>query len=270
MKVFISWSGTLSKYVAEELKSWLPCVLWYVEPYVSSDTLKGGRWRDTVARELESSDYGILCVTPENISSEWLHFEAGALSKKMEASYVSPFLVRVSPNGLTHGPLSQFQATVHYDYDDVLKLVKSIDRAAGNKLDEGRIDQTFKVWWPKLKDPLEKIVREHFGQNRSEGQWGSEEILSELLVLARSHERILADVRASRPMPTSDVWPRVLNGVDFTEIGYTLRQLQSVADEAVESTTSETRNHVVQLRGLIGVLMKRLSPAIDAPKKHHG
>jgi hypothetical protein len=45
------------------------------------DIQKGERWNDQIGRQLKDHDIGILCVTPENTSSDWLLFEAGALSK---------------------------------------------------------------------------------------------------------------------------------------------------------------------------------------------
>jgi TIR domain len=85
MKVFISWSGGVSHRVAVALRDWLPYVLQSVDPYVSSEDIeKGARWSNEVGRELESTSYGILCVTRENLDSRWLNFEAGALSKSMD------------------------------------------------------------------------------------------------------------------------------------------------------------------------------------------
>lgn len=72
MKVFISWSGTRSKAMANALKEWIPLIVQHAKPFVSDkDISAGDRWAQAIAGELESSDFGILCITPENISSEW-------------------------------------------------------------------------------------------------------------------------------------------------------------------------------------------------------
>ena len=135
MKIFISWSGSLSQQVAKILHEWLPSVLQTVKPYMSSEDIdKGSRWSIELARELESSSYGIICVTPDNISAPWLNFEAGALSKAFDASRVSPFLYKVRTSELT-GPLTQFQAT-SYERDEVLRLVGGLNELCG----EGALD----------------------------------------------------------------------------------------------------------------------------------
>jgi len=53
VKIFISWSGSLSRRVAEILRDWLPNVLQAVEPYVSSEDIdKGARWSVDISNEL--------------------------------------------------------------------------------------------------------------------------------------------------------------------------------------------------------------------------
>ena len=93
MKVFISWSGQPSKRLGEALRDWLPGVLQLVTPYFTpSDIEKGTLWSTDIAKELSESQVGILCVTRDNIHSDWLLFEAGALSKSLEKSHVCPVL----------------------------------------------------------------------------------------------------------------------------------------------------------------------------------
>jgi hypothetical protein len=80
--VFISWSGPRSKSAAEAIKQWLPLVVPTASPWMSATNIdKGTRWREEVAAALDNMKAGIICLTPENLTAEWLLFEAGALSK---------------------------------------------------------------------------------------------------------------------------------------------------------------------------------------------
>ncbi len=194
MKVFISWSGSTSRRVAEVLRNWLPNVIQAADAYVSSEDIdKGARWSTDISKELEDSDYGIICVTPENINAPWLNFESGALSKSFETSRVSPFLIGVDRTSIT-GPLLQFQSTI-FESDDVRKLVRSIHNAcAASTLTADRVDQIFDVWWPGLEQSLRDIVSDLTpktastnGTSRSTG-----EILEEVLELVRSQQKIIS------------------------------------------------------------------------------
>jgi hypothetical protein len=87
MKIFISWSGERSQRLAQALHGWLPLVLHYVKPWLSeADVSAGDRWAQAVATELETSNFGVICVTPENLGSPWVLFEAGALAKTMQGT----------------------------------------------------------------------------------------------------------------------------------------------------------------------------------------
>ena len=94
MKVFLSWSGGRSRQVAVTLRDWLPNVIQALEPWMSAEDIeKGARWSSDVASELDECKAGILCITPDNIEAPWLLFEAGALSKTIEKTFVCPYLV---------------------------------------------------------------------------------------------------------------------------------------------------------------------------------
>lgn len=84
MKVFVSWSGERSQMLAQALRDWLPLVLHYVQPWLSEKDIDAGkRWSSEIAKQLEESNIGIICITPENIDSSWILFEAGALAKSL-------------------------------------------------------------------------------------------------------------------------------------------------------------------------------------------
>ncbi len=159
MKVFISWSGERSRAVAEALRSWLPKVIQAVEPFVSFEDIdKGTHWRGDIAENLEKARAGIVCLTRDNLSSSWLLFEAGALSKAVDdaSAYVCTYLLDLSSADVKD-PLAQFQATVA-EKDDTLKLLKTINGALENSaLNEQDLAEIFEVWWPRLSDKLNDI-----------------------------------------------------------------------------------------------------------------
>ena len=192
MKVFISWSGALSEQVARILYEWLPSVLQTVSPYISSEDIdKGSRWSIELARELEISSYGIICVTPDNMAAPWLNFEVGALSKAFDASRVSPFLLKVRPSELT-GPLTQFQATSH-DRQDVLRLLEGINESCGEvALDANRLNRVFDVWWPNLDERLSALNVSPTQKQSVEKGRGANEVLEEVLELVRGQQRLLS------------------------------------------------------------------------------
>lgn len=200
MKVFMSWSGLTSHKIASVLKDWIPSVIQSVEPYVSSEDIdKGARWSTDIAKELEASAFGILCVTPDNVNAPWLNFEAGALGKSVDKSKVSPFLFGIKRSEV-EGPILQFQSTI-YEEEDLLKLIRSINKTCTeNCIDEGRLDKSFNVWWPNLKRDLDVILAE-ISDREPQGAAGhkmkvtklehTEKILEEILELSRNNQKLL-------------------------------------------------------------------------------
>ena len=136
MKVFISWSGPLSEKLGESIRNWLPNVIQSVEPYFTpSDVDKGTRWLSELTEVLNDSKVGILCVTRDNIDSDWLLFEAGVLSKQLKQTHVCPVLFGIKPTDLA-GPLKQFQAT-KFEKGDFRKLIGVINDC----LEDGKLPQ---------------------------------------------------------------------------------------------------------------------------------
>ncbi|MFE6936429.1 TIR domain-containing protein [Streptomyces sp. NPDC057699] len=190
MKVFLSWSGERSRKVAEALKYWIPDVIQEIDPWVSSqDIAKGGKGIEEITHELSTTDFGIICVTPENQASQWINFEAGSLAKKFKVAHVAPFLIDMKIAGLT-GPLSKFQATEGKSRDDVRKLISDMNRASsGRMVAEDRLERAFTRSWPELEEALRDACRAtvlegvHHSFERSK-----EEMLEEILLLVRKQE----------------------------------------------------------------------------------
>jgi hypothetical protein len=198
MKVFLSWSGTTSHKVATILRDWIPSVIQSVIPYVSSEDIdKGTRWSTDIAKELEDSAFGILCVTKDNLSAPWLTFEAGALSKKLEKSFVSPFLFNIKRAEID-GPILQFQSTI-FEEEDVKKLLKTINKACGDdKLSDERFEKSFAVWYPNLEKELKELKDKTKSEEETTEDDGSES-LNEQTLIGHMSQCFLADFSATRP-----------------------------------------------------------------------
>jgi hypothetical protein len=155
MKVFISWSGQKSKYVAAKLKSWLPLVLHFIDPWMSEkDIFAGDRWSKELAESLQDTKFGIVVLTGSNRESSWIHFEAGALSKSVDEAKIIPYLVDLELSDLD-APLSQFQAK-KAEQEPTFDVIKAINNNAEKPISEDRLRSLFSALWPDL----EKYIKE--------------------------------------------------------------------------------------------------------------
>lgn len=192
MKVFLSWSGEKSHKVATVFRDWLPSVIQSLFPYVSSEDIdKGAIWSTDIAKELEDATFGILCVTKENLSAPWLNFEAGALSKTIDNTFVSPFLFDIKRSEV-NGPILQFQSTI-FEKDDILKLIKTINKACGDEmLSDEKLLKAFEVWYPTLEESLNTLKSSSSENDEHDYEIvNNKSILEEILDLSRSNQKLL-------------------------------------------------------------------------------
>ena len=125
LKVFISWSKPSGSAIATALRSWLPSVFPEVDFVISTDISMGSKWENEIGKALDSCNFGIICVTPENANEPWLLFEAGALSKVQTVATVIPYCLEFSPAELP-SPLSQFQGCAA-DEEGTRNLIRAIN-----------------------------------------------------------------------------------------------------------------------------------------------
>lgn len=185
MKVFISWSGKRSKETAEVLASWIRQVIQAAETWISLDMEKGARWSEQIKNELESSKVGIICLNRENLQSEWILFEAGALSKTQDA-HVCTFLLDINAADIKP-PLGQFQHTL-FIKEDVRRLINTINNKIISNGEKSILDkdlnEVFEMFYPRLEEKLSQIKKK---DNADGGiQRTDREILEEMLQIIRS------------------------------------------------------------------------------------
>lgn len=206
MKIFLSWSGERSRAVAEALYDWLPRVIQALKLFYSPEIEKGSDWSTVLDAALKDTGFGIICLTPDNLKSHWIHFEAGALFKT-QGAMIWTFL-----HGINHGdvdqPLGKYQHTVA-EKEDVYRLLTSINgrlaEAGGSPLSAAILRDTFEKNWVELEEKLKDAESKG---DLSENPRKEKDILLEVLETVRSQQRIIANVfRANLPAPSWVVTP---------------------------------------------------------------
>lgn len=192
MKVFVSWSGELSKQIAQILKIWLPRLIQSLDVFYSPDDIeKGDNWASKILQELSVCNYGIVCLTAENTNAPWIHFEAGALAKTLEAR-VSTLMININPSDIK-GPLSRYQAT-RLQKDDFAQLIESINKALESPLDNAVLLPLLDALWPTISAEFEKAVNGCTASVSKAAQKESKnDPLEEILQLLRKQNALLSN-----------------------------------------------------------------------------
>jgi hypothetical protein len=201
MKVFISWSGSRSRIVAEALRSWLPNVLQALDPWLSfADIAAGSRWHQELGARLSSSSFGIICLTPENQGNNWLLYEAGALSKSMESARVVPYLIGLRQADLD-GPLSYFQA-VESEKEGTFELLRSLNSALDASgeiaLSDTGLRRTHELWWPEIEVSLHNALRMPSDAVEKEQRDAGAQLFNNLLQVVSDYRIVLDKLHASQ------------------------------------------------------------------------
>jgi hypothetical protein len=194
MKIFVSWSGPRSAAVAEALKEYLPIINNAFDLWLSSeDITKGSRSTLEIAKALVSARAGIICLTPNNLTSPWILFEAGSIAKQVDNPLACTLLIGLEPSDVTK-PLGEFQHT-RLKQKELLQLVKNLNSAAGeNARKESEIEKAFAMCWPELKAKLDTLPIDG-PTGRPERK--PEDLLEELVDLARTTSSEVSEMNQS-------------------------------------------------------------------------
>lgn len=159
MKIFLSWSGTRSKEVANLLDQWIRCVIQVARPWNSNRDLdRGSVWFSEINDQLKDTTTGIICITQENKNRPWILFEAGALAKGLSTSRVCTLLIDLHPKDI-EDPLAQFNHTFPTK-ESMEGLIKNLNKSLGNSsLDMNTIDKVFNTYWPQFIEEFDRIIK---------------------------------------------------------------------------------------------------------------
>jgi hypothetical protein len=259
LKIFISWSGERSEIVAAALNEWLPMVIQNVEPQFSRENEKGTFWQTGIRKAL-ATDFGIVCLTPENLSTPWVHFEAGSLAKHEDGRVWTLLLC-----GLEYGSVTPPLSLLHHtlpDEGDVFKMLESINKACGSaSLKPDVLRKVFNKNWPDLKTAVDKAAgMKPSGATpakRNPSDMIEEILLTTRQLLVRSRERKRIPLQAGAPSEFLTDHDILIQSIQIFSIR---------VEHKPEEVTSDQYNSALGWRteiGPIAGLSRQLSEAKD-------
>lgn len=151
--VFLCWSKARSREIAHAWESLLPTLV-DVRAVMSTEFTKGRDWWTALRQTLGAARTGVVFLTPENVSSPWLHYEAGALATAMGERDGTLFTYVVGfDSGTLTGPLASYQSTVA-TREDTFRLIRDLCAATGRPAPSA---EQFDAWWLKLAAKLDDV-----------------------------------------------------------------------------------------------------------------
>ena len=184
MNIFISWSGEEGKAYAEAFRGWLPNVIQTLKPFYSPEDIKAGtKWNSEISKQLQSTELGIICLTPDNVNAPWIVFEAGALSNQLE-SRVCPILFNLKPTDV-QGPLTQFQLNMFCPEGIYNILVSINDHMKPEGLSVETLRSAFEKWWPELETSINKAKPQHSSPSIKSSRT-EKDLIEEILIRIRN------------------------------------------------------------------------------------
>ena len=111
MKIFISWSGKKGNELAKILANRLPDFNPNFKPFISSYMTKGTLWFEKICKEIETAQFGIICITSESLLSDYMLYELGALMQRLGNHNVCPLLFGVDAKDIGNASQSGQKGT---------------------------------------------------------------------------------------------------------------------------------------------------------------
>ena len=138
-----------------------------IEYFMSDEDVQPGqRWLRELSNSLDKTDLGILCLTSENISSQWIGFEAGWMAKRLGDGTVFPLLLDTDPEQIS-GPLSEFQCK-RADLKGMQDIAVAINKKLNKSIKETILERRVRVAMQDFKEQLSSIIQKGRNELRLE------------------------------------------------------------------------------------------------------
>ena len=225
VRVFISWSGAASHEVARALSEWLHAIDSGFEPFESARAIsKGSVWFSELSAHLRGSAFGIIVVTPENMHSPWINYEAGALFNGLTEARVVPFLVGMGGDEVPEGPLAMFQA-LRPEKAQLLDLARQMNALLPRPRTDHMLVQRFEKAWQDLEVAL-RSAADTLKSDRGEGP------LVDLIAFGRTQRQLDVQARGIADVLVSARVLRVAGGTlkTFCDDSRILSALRAMID----------------------------------------
>lgn len=179
-RVFISWSGDLSKEIALLVADQIEDMFDVVKPWVSDKNIALGQKNiGVIFDELQNATAGIFLLTRQTQSAPWINFEAGALSMTSDNGEraVIPVLIDFEMREF-EGPLRNFQGR-KLDESGWTDVVKTLAALSGVK--ENVAMKRMETGKSNFLDQVQAAVRKHRGSGMGKPAHAPGEMFEKIL-----------------------------------------------------------------------------------------
>ena len=111
-------------------------------------------WRKVLAEACQEADFGIVCLTRDNIYNPWIHFEAGAIFRDFDKPRVIPVVLGQEK---VQQPFSDLQVC-QADRDGIFRVLERMAEATPDKL--ARCRKLHERFWEDLERSFERAMEE--------------------------------------------------------------------------------------------------------------
>lgn len=149
--VFIGWGNKRGKDIANILYEFLVNFFNDEIDFYLSLNEKKINWASNILEETKKAKLGIFCILKENITSLWMHYEAGALGKN-----IYPILFDVKESNLV-GPFNLLNPTI-FGEEEFKKIIIEINKLCSSPLKERALDYNYPAQWKSLDLKVKNIL----------------------------------------------------------------------------------------------------------------